>query len=526
MVTPNNNTAENKNENVLVKVIRLITGARGSEQRQVLCCFSALMCLLVSYYMIKPLRNSQFLKEFHPAYRPLLDLFVPILSLALTKVYNFFSDRVDRYRLIIYVYLIIIACKVVFTWYLPHGGKPAIVIFYYWASIYFLLAMATLWACFNDFFTSEQGERCFGFVAMGATVGNIVGSKVSSWLTESQYKGYATLCSASFMSFALILLIVASRMRTPRATVEKITEGEPVGSAPPPPQPGGFWSDIRGLLSKPYVRGIAIMVACLATFTTSLDTISNKVIDQQLSRKQYQTTFTELNDHLNSSQHLASGDLNEQGYRFIYGLKSESSEAADQALTEFATANGIEPATLKARYANYKDELEGKERKLFSDVFLYQGVVGIVMLVVVARLVFKLLGLKAAAVIMPSFALVMILAFMFPLQLLTVESFLIISGSLNYALNNATKEILYTATSQETKFKHKPLIEGPIMRFGDVGASLLMSFVIFVMVKRWGLPEAMGDKLILGFAFTLTLVWWRAIRRSGRIYETEREGPI
>lgn len=505
------------------RFIRLLTGARGAkEQNQVLICFTALLFLLISYYLIKPLRNSQFLKEFNPRYMPVVYLFVPILSFALTKVFNFFCDRIEKYRLIVYVYLIIISCMVGFTWFLPYGGKPATVIFYYWASVYFLLAMATLWACFNDFFTSEQGERCFGFIAMGATTGNIAGASISSWLTEGPYKGYATLAAAGFMSVALALLILAASMRTRR---EQVAAAAEPGAVTPTAPPSGFWSDITGLMRKPYVRGIAIMVACLATFTTSMDFLSNKAIDLQLSRRQYQITFSALNERLNGAQNQPSGVINQSGYDFIYGLKSKRGADVDNAIDEFATSNGILPSELHTQYDSYRDELEGKTRKLFSDVFLYQGWVGILMLVVVARAVFAYLGLTVAVLIMPTFALVSLIAFTFPLELLTVETILIISGALNYALNNATKEILYTATTQETKFKHKPLIEGPIMRVGDVGASI-MNIALVGTALHMGLGEAWGDRIFLCFAFVLTVIWWRAIRRSGRIYESEREGPI
>lgn len=505
-------------EGPISRLIRLLTGARGPEQRQVLCCFVALLFLLLSYYLVKPLRNSQFLKQFDPTFQPVLSLFVPILSLMVTKVFNYFCDRVHKYRLIVYVYLLIIGCQVGFTWFLPYGGRAATVIFYYWATVYFLLAMATLWACFNDFFTSEQGERCFGFVAMGATVGNIVGAQISSWMTSSPYKGYALLAAAAFQGLALLFLMLATAMRQARTAPEPAPDPQAQAKVRPKAK---FWSDVTGLFRIPYVRGIAIMVTCLATFTTSLDFLSNKAIDIQLSKKQYLATFAELNRNLNLEQGLPAEQLNSAGYDFIYGLKSASK--GDEKLHEFARAHKIHPSDLEALYQKYQDDLEGKTRKLFSDVYLYQGVVGVITLTLVARVVFATLGLPVAVLIMPTFALIAVVAFAFPMELLTVEAILILSGALNYALNNATKEILYTATSEETKFKHKPLIEGPFMRLGDVGASI-MNITILGLAAQAGLAEAWRDRLFLIFTFVLTLIWWRSIGRSGRIYQQMREG--
>ena len=101
------------------------------------------------------------------------------------------------------------------------------------------------------------------------------------------------------------------------------------------------------------------------------------------------------------------------------------------------------------------------------------------------------------------------------------------SGSFNYALNNATKEILYSATSEETKFKHKPLIEGPFMRLGDQSASI-MKLLTAAGAIALGWTVDVGDRVFLVFTFALVLIWWQAIVYAGKVYDAnraeEREG--
>jgi ATP/ADP translocase len=493
----------------MVRLLCLITGAREEELKQVLCSFTALMFLMLSYYLIKPLRNSHFLKEFDPRYMPLFYLLIPFLSFLVTKCFNYFCERMDKYKLIIRVYLLIMACKVAFTWVLMFGGKPATIIFYLWGSVYFLLAMSTLWSCFNDTFRPEQGMRFFGFVAMGATVGNIIGAKLSDLIADiDMIRPYATLVSAGAMALTLGFLLEATRYR--RSEVAE--SGAPIGfeSQGDGAKSRNFLSDVLDLLGLKYVRSIAVMVACLACFTTSLDFLSNQQIDRQMSKLQYHDTFADLEQ--------ATG---ETGYQFIYGLKSLRGAAVDQAIADFESRHhftGVGP-----RYKHYKEELEAKTRKLFSRVFLYQGIVGVVMLTLVARMVFLYLGLRIAVLILPVFALVALAAFTQPLELQIVEFILVASGSLNYALNNATKEILYTVTSEETKFKHKPLIEGPGMRLGDVTASLL-KLAIGGAVGAVGWSVAAGDRIFLGVTFVLVLIWLQAIAYAGRWYDKRRKG--
>ncbi|MFN8613573.1 MAG: hypothetical protein U0931_38900 [Vulcanimicrobiota bacterium] len=488
----------------MIRLLCTVTGAREDELRQVLYSFSALFFLLLSYYVIKPLRNSQFLSDFDPNYLPVLMLVVPLISFVVTKVFNFFCDRMDKFQVIVRTYILLMGIKIAFTWILQYGGKPGTVLFYFFGSVYFLLALPTLWGCINDFFLPEQGERVFGFVQLGATIGGIAGSKVSGWIADSAALGpYATIFSAGGMGIALFFLILAAGLRRPRpsdaAAAARVKEKVK----------GAFWSDVMGLIKLRYVRSIAIMVSCLACFTTSLDFLSQTVIDRRMSHKQYEETFPEV-----------STRMGEEGYKFFYGLKSMPREKVDQALDDFAMKNDVHDC--RERYVDYKKSLEKRMRRIFSDVSFYQGVVGFVLLTMVARHIFARLGLKVAVSLLPAFALIAVVAFAFPIEILTVEILLVLSGSLNYALNNATKEILYSATTEETKFKHKPLIEGPFMRLGDQTASIMkLCTGVLAVTMAWNADA--GDRIFLAFTFSLVLIWWQAILYAGRVYDQNRE---
>ncbi len=484
--------------------MRSLTGAEPGEDRRVLYCFLALFFLLLSYYIIKPLRTSQFFKEFDATYLPLIYLLVPILSLIITKIFNFLADRVDKYRLVIYTYLLIMGCKVAFTWLLLYAGKPAVVIFYYFASVYFLLAIATLWGCINDIFTVDQSARCFGFVALGSTLGNIVGSKFSGWLSSTAYRDYATIFSALSMGLALYLVLLAAqkRRRVRALEEEKRKSQEDAQTVSKPP----FWNDVQELIRRPFVRRIAIMVFILAVFTTSLDFVSQRALDEGLSEQQFRQTFS---------------DFPEESFQRIYPLKLSDEVTRLQILTELAAELDLPIEELSVRYAEYRTQLEASTRETFSNIYFYQGLLGVFLLLVVARVLFTYFGLRYALVVLPAVALLSLAAFSIPLEVVMVELILIITGALNYSLNNAAKEVLYTSTDEETKFKHKPLIEGPAMRFGDVSASILM--MSFGVLASWlGWTYVGAERLLLVVAFGLACLWLRAIYLAGREYDFER----
>lgn len=58
------------------RMLTWMTGAQGPEIKKTVYSFWALFFLLFSYYLIKPLRTSQFLKEFSPDILPLFFLII------------------------------------------------------------------------------------------------------------------------------------------------------------------------------------------------------------------------------------------------------------------------------------------------------------------------------------------------------------------------------------------------------------------------------------------------------------------
>ena len=186
-----------------------VTGAYPLERRRVLACFWSLFCLLTSYYLLKPLRNSQFLKEFPPEALPLFYLLVSALSFTATKAFSYLYERLDNSRLLTATFAIICMCKLFFMGGLLIGGKAISGLFFLWGSTYFLLALAAVWGCINELFRAEQGERCFGFIASGATLGCIAGSELASHLALRG--SLALLISAVFMLASLFFILMARR---------------------------------------------------------------------------------------------------------------------------------------------------------------------------------------------------------------------------------------------------------------------------------------------------------------------------
>lgn len=507
------------------KCLRFLTGALPGEVIKTLSSFSALFLLLSSYYMVKPLRNSQFLKAFHADWLPFFFLFTAGVSIVVTKIFSAYYGKVKIFPLIVSTYCVMMLCKVLFHFYLPVGGKFAVVLFYIWASVYFLLAIAVLWGCINYIFSSAEGERCYGFIAIGGMLGGIMGSFVSGQFSKGVLNNFALLFSAAVMASVLVFVYLAMRYnRTPPPQNK--------GALPSEKKPkAGLFSDFGDLWGHRYVRSIAVMMYSIAAFNTVLEFQSQKLIDRQVAQQVYLTVFQGLNAALNTGtaeadrqQSESDESVNPVGFDFVFGLKSADENTHAELWAQFVRAQGLSfsPEKLMQKYQNFTEQKERDIRALFSNIFFYQGILGVSLLFFVSRFIFRRLGVRFAIMILPSFYLIVIVSLFFPLSVLTLEVFLVVGYGLNYSLNRATKELLYTRTSGSTIFRLKPLIDGPVRRLGDVTMAIFKLALTVVFVKMLGGPDVRADQIFFATSLLILGFWIYSVWYVGGQYDKQK----
>ncbi len=490
---------------MLKRAFQGLTGAEPGEQLPALLSFFALLFLLLSYYLVKPLRDSMFLTYYISRDQAWFSVPIILLSLASAKFFNHWVGRIPRYRLMGITFAVMMGCKLLFLLLLPIAGRWGTVIFYLWASVYFTLVLSILWGVINTIFSPRQAERCFGFVALGATLGNIAGAKLSSWLAGSVFKDWALLFSTLGMGLSLGLILLAVRRGEQTQTTHAAkSNSEHVSRG---------WQDLFALVGNRYVRGLALMVYALALISMAVQFQAYSQIDRNSARTVYQQTFQ-------------ASDPQGAHFESIYALKRLDKKRQSEQIQLMGAELHQSPEQLSATYKRYVDALESRTRQVFSDVYAYQGILGVFLLMVVARLLFKFWGLRWVVLILPLFYALAAVALMFPLEVIAVQVLLIVGGGLNYSLNNATKELLYTPTSEAVRFQFKPLIEGPVMRLGDVTASVLQLLITGTLAVWLALGDFQQGTLLLALGLGFVAVWLIAIWQTGRRYdEAQKSQP-
>jgi ATP:ADP antiporter, AAA family len=237
---------------------------RPAERRALLLAFVFHFAVLASYYVLRPIRD-----EIGAAggLENLSWLFTATLvaMLGANVLFGAAAARLPRRRFIPLAYRFFIATLGAF--FLLMQVEPAGVVswvgsaFYVWVSVFNLFVVSVFWAFMADLFDAEQGKRLFGFVAVGGTLGAIVGGLVTAQLVD--VVGTAALLVVSALLLEVAVWCVKSfpedssfpRRRESNSELDARLRGRDDGS-PEWPLGGTFWSGIAHVFRSPYLLGI------------------------------------------------------------------------------------------------------------------------------------------------------------------------------------------------------------------------------------------------------------------------------
>ena len=220
--------------------------------------------IMTSYYILRAVRD-----EIAASDNRNLDLLwtaVFLVMLVAVPLYSWAASRWSRGVFVPLANRFFIACLVAF-WLclvlLPETARPWIDrVFYVWTSVFALFVVSVFWGLVADCFSNEQGKRLFATIAMGSSIGAMLGSTITA--------GLATLVPV----FALLLIACvplegaswcAGVLHKRFATGDVKTEGgadKPIG--------GDAWTGMKAVFSSRYLLGIAAFIAIMTFISTVL----------------------------------------------------------------------------------------------------------------------------------------------------------------------------------------------------------------------------------------------------------------
>lgn len=136
--------------------------------------------------------------------------------------------------------------------------------FYIWLSVFNLLAVSVAWSVMADLFRIAEAKRLFALMAVGASVGGLVGPLLGVALVGSIGHPGLLLVSAALLVGTIVAArrLHAWRDRYPLGPDETRARSKPLGGSP--------FAGASQVLRSPFLLGSAVFVLLLAATTTFL----------------------------------------------------------------------------------------------------------------------------------------------------------------------------------------------------------------------------------------------------------------
>ncbi len=453
----------------LDRALRLFADVRGGEGATAILLALNVFLLLATYYCIRPVREALILStEGGPELKSYLAAGQAILLLGLVPAYGALADRLPRRRLLNTVTAFFMACLVGF-YALTQAEVPIAVVFFLWVGIFNLMIVAQFWSFANDLYTKEQGERLFAIVAVGASLGAVLGARLAGSLIPLLGLPQLLIVAAALLAVSIVISnLVDARERAqheahlplqlttaelPAATGEYQIQTVEDAKKLTVSLPGIGPMSRRGTFKLVFGNRYLLLIALLITFVNWVNTTGEYILGRTVV------------DAANAA--VAAGTA---------GGLSES-EYIGQFYSEFLFAVSIAALVLQ--------------------------------LFVVSRLI-KYVGVRVGVMVLPllAFAGYAVLAFVPVLALVRLVK--IAENATDYSIQNTVRNVLFLPTSRDEKYKAKQAIDSFFWRAGDV----LSAALVFVGITLLGLGTS-------GFAranLVLATVWLLLALAVGREY--------
>jgi len=184
---------------------------RGREARAALNLAAYFFLITLTFYIIKPVKESALISFLSPAWWPYAELVTALLIGFVVALNARLLDRVPRRTYLTASLLFFIASTLVF-WYVfdvhqesavttpvidPSGivfviwaqvviiksWQYIVIAFAFWADVYIAMSVTQFWISVNDVFDAHQAKRLVGLFVTGGLLGGIAGSALAALVT-------------------------------------------------------------------------------------------------------------------------------------------------------------------------------------------------------------------------------------------------------------------------------------------------------------------------------------------------------
>jgi ATP/ADP translocase len=247
------------------RLLGFIFGIRADERSIALLMALYHYLLLVTFYLLKPVRDSLFLAERGAMELPFVFILTTVLIIPVAGLHTRAGRSVNLWRLIHGVSLFLVAGIVGLRVFITFDAAWVVYALYAWVSIYGVLVTSQFWLLANAVFTAAQAKRVFALLSLGAVLGALTGGEVTGLLVdELDVDSHNLLWLAAGFLVGTTGLVEVIRQRQPAWMVDATAPGEA-------PDELGLQTALNALRGSHHLWIIMGIIALTVITTTVVD---------------------------------------------------------------------------------------------------------------------------------------------------------------------------------------------------------------------------------------------------------------
>jgi AAA family ATP:ADP antiporter len=207
----------------IVDIFRSATLIEKTEQKAVVVSFLLVFVLMAAYYMLRPVRDAMASDWTNTEISMLWNIQF-FLSLTVVAIYGAAVSKINFRYLVPTVYGFFALSFVSFHFGSSLVADPVLLDkgFYLWVSLFSLFHVSVFWSLMADLYNKEQCQRLFGFIAVGASAGAIVGPLIATVVAQTIGSETLMLTASMMMLIPLPIIFYLQYLKRTELDNEKI----------------------------------------------------------------------------------------------------------------------------------------------------------------------------------------------------------------------------------------------------------------------------------------------------------------
>ena len=173
-------------KNLMINFLKTASKVKEKEVKAVIFSFLFVVVLMSAYYILRPVRDAMA-SDWTDAEVSWLWTLNFFISTAIVALYGVMVSKF-RFRLLVPTMYGIFAVSFIIFYALGSVFEDRTVIdksFYVWVSVFSLFHISVFWTFMSELFSKEQSGRLFGIIAVGASVGGLIGPSITAFFSVS-----------------------------------------------------------------------------------------------------------------------------------------------------------------------------------------------------------------------------------------------------------------------------------------------------------------------------------------------------